>query len=107
MLLFICAFIALMFGLAHAQAIKVGTSGAIGAIGIAMLVPALGVALYAIWREMGWWTIAVFVLASIVVGVFHATAIRSQGLDYLLNMQPIYTIVFVTAGLACAFLLFS
>lgn len=106
MLLTITCFISVMFGLAQAQAIKIGFSGPISSYISVTLLPGMALSLYGLSTIFGWWTIGIFLILSIAVGVFHGYATRSAGRVYLLNMQPIYAIGFLLSSVACGVLLF-
>lgn len=79
---------------------KYGYSGPIGAVLGVLLLPAI-ISLF--WRSatvFGWWTIAIFIVVSLVIGFAVAPIRRSNPLA-LLNMQPLLGLASVGLAIAC------
>lgn len=70
------AIVGLSLLLSYAQASRRAFQGRLNAILTILLVPAFIAALWQISRLFGWWTIPVFVGASLLVGTINAIAMR-------------------------------
>lgn len=79
---------------------KYGYSGPMGAVLGALLLPAT---LSLFWRSatvFGWWTIAIFIVVSLVIG-FAVAPIRRTNPLALLNMQPLLGLAAVGLAVTC------
>lgn len=101
MVIFITAVVALGFGLALAQTTKRSLGGPLAKTGALLLIPGVLFVLYVIWGVIAWWTIALFVAESLLVGILHGFAIRQHGHMFMITMQPIYSLAFIASMLAC------
>ncbi|GLO24225.1 hypothetical protein [Pseudomonas putida] len=48
----------------------------------------------------GWWTIAMFVAVSLLVGTINALTVRGMGRDFLFSLQPVQGTIFAVATVA-------
>ena len=73
------AIVGLGLMLAHAQTAKVLAMSKLSSLLGLLTLPIVGAALWKLSLGFGWWTIAVFVAVSLVVGTVHAVVMRKFG----------------------------
>jgi hypothetical protein len=95
------ACVALGFGLSFAQSTKLGIRGFIPSAAGLLLLPGIAATLYLISKEMGWWTILVFIGSSLIVGTINAILIQKEGQSGLLRMQPMLSVGFLLSTVLC------
>lgn len=100
----IIAFVGLGNLLGFAQTHKYGSVGP-GSAFIGMLViPAAISLLWRISQSLGWWTIAAFIAASLLVGTLNAVYMRKHGRASLFLMQPVLGVTFLASAVVSWFL---
>lgn len=57
------------------------------AIGL-LIIPSAVALLWRISISIGWWTVGIFVAASILVGVFNGVMARKHGVSFVYALQP-------------------
>ncbi|MNJ48717.1 hypothetical protein D3C77_439180 [compost metagenome] len=65
-----------------------------------LVIPAGVAILWKLATLYGWWTIAVFIAVSLLVGTINAMTARSMGRDFLFSMQPILGTIFAASTVA-------
>jgi len=103
------AFYVAIFGLlsllaAHQFASKGLIGGPIGRAGLYLALPAAVALLWKIAQTAHWWTIIVFVVASLFVGFVNGKILlssRRNGAGYILAMQPMQTLAFLASAVVC------
>ncbi|MEZ2724115.1 hypothetical protein ACBQ21_08965 [Pseudomonas putida] len=94
----ILAFLGLAALLSFAQTYKHGSINRY-AQAVGMLIIPIAIAI--IWRLgtiFGWWTIAIFIVVSLLVGSINAFMIRKSGLTSLFSLQPLLGTVALIAA---------
>ena len=79
--------------LAFAQTARHLTTNAVSKVLGLLMIP---IAIAAIWRiavDLSWWTILVFVVASLIVGVINGIAMRQMGKAGVYSMQTVVGVV--------------
>lgn len=81
-----------------AQSTRLGFSGPISANLSLIQIPAAVSILWAVSLAIGWWSIAVFVVGSLIAGAVNGILLRNKGRDSLVVAQPIRAILFTVAS---------
>ena len=79
-------------------------SGRLGVIFGMLTIPVLIALMWKIIATFGWWTIAIFIIESLIVGYLNMKFIRAHGMASLVAMQPFLGLVFTSCAVLCWFL---
>lgn len=82
------------------QSVKYGKSGPISVTLEFFIIPAAISILWALALQVGWWTIAIFVIASLAGGTVNGLLIRHGGRDAAVDAQPIRALLFSVLAVA-------
>lgn len=95
------SFIGLGAALSFGQTHKRVSSGLYADICGILIIPCVISILWSMSLVFSWWTIAIFLVMSLVVGFINGTFLRSGfGMESLVSMQPILGTTFVVCGIS-------
>lgn len=97
----IVAMIGLGALLSFAQSSRVGFANRLSAYLGVLQIPAAISVLWYLGNEFGWWTVAIFVGASLIVGTLNGIAAKGRGRATLVQMQPVTGPLFVAGAIVC------
>ncbi len=99
----VIAFVGLASVLLFMQASKRGTINNFSAACDILVMPALGVLLWKISTEYGWWTIVIFIASLLVSGFVTGAFRHNLVLSLLVAAQPILAVIFILSAAVCWF----
>jgi hypothetical protein len=100
---FLIACAGLLALLMFANVAKHRTSGPIAMIGLGLSIPMMVSLLWRSSQYIGWWTVLLFIAASVIAGIHNGLMIKGEKQQVLIDVQPLQVIVALGCAIGCWF----